>query len=120
MPVQINSMTLAATHIEAMATFYNAVLEANFEQFELFPGAIAYRGTLAGMSVLMCPNTIAGVEAKQNRQQFDFLVDDVQSTMTAALANGGTQLSAVQEQNGMLVGSVYDPDGNSIVFMQKT
>ena len=84
-----------------------------------FPGATAYRGTLAGINVLMCPNAVAGVEAKQNRQQFDFLVDDVQSAMTAALANGGTELSAAQEQNGVTVGSVYDPDGNSIVFMQK-
>ena len=38
MPVQIQSMTLAATDIESMATFYNAVLETNFEQFELFSG----------------------------------------------------------------------------------
>jgi predicted enzyme related to lactoylglutathione lyase len=119
MPIQISGMTLAATSVEAMVAFYNAVLDAHFEVVELFPGATGYRGKLAGMDVLMCPNTVARVDARQNRQQFDFLVDDVRATVAAALAHGGKEISPIYEQNGVLIGSVYDPDGNSMVFKQK-
>ena len=66
----------------------------------------------------MCPNSVAQVDAKQNRQQFDFLVDDVQATLDTALAHGGTPLQPAQEHNGTIIASVYDPDGNSMVFSQ--
>ena len=118
MPVQISGMTLAATNMEAMVAFYNTVLDTDFQPVELFPGATGYRGTLAGMNVLMCPNSVARVDARQNRQQFDFWVDDVLATVAAALAHSGREVSPIYEQNGILIGSVYDPDGNSMVFKQ--
>ena len=118
MAVRISNMTIAATKVEAMVAFYNAVLETNFQPIELFPGTTAYHGKLAGIPVLMCPNSVAQVDAKQNRQQFDFQVDNVQTTFAAALANGGTALQSTQEHNGAIIASVYDPDGNSMVFSQ--
>jgi predicted enzyme related to lactoylglutathione lyase len=118
MSVRISNITIAATRIDTMAAFYNAVLETNFQPIELFPGTTAYHGILAGIPVLLCPNSVAQVDAKQNRQQFDFLVDDVQATLDTALAHGGTTLQPVQEHNNTIIASVYDPDGNSMVFSQ--
>jgi predicted enzyme related to lactoylglutathione lyase len=118
MSVRISNITIAATRMDAMVAFYNAVLETNFQPTELFPGTTAYHGILAGIPVLMCPNSVAQVDAKQNRQQFDFLVEDVQVTFDIALAHGGTALQSAQEHNDTIIASVYDPDGNSMVFSQ--
>jgi predicted enzyme related to lactoylglutathione lyase len=118
MSVRISNMTIAATNVDAMVAFYNAVLETDFQPIELFPGTTAYHGKLAGIPVLMCPNSVAQVDAKQNRQQFDFQVDDVLVTLDSALAHGGTALQSAQEHNGVIIASVYDPDGNSMVFSQ--
>lgn len=116
MSITIEHITLATTNTEKMVEFYNAVLEANLTPFEPFPGATFYSGNLAGIPLTICPNTVAGVEAKQNRQQFRFKVDNVHDTFIAALNNGGTELTAIEEQGDNLICSVYDPDGNSIVF----
>lgn len=118
MSITIEQITLATTNTGKMVEFYNSVLETTLNPFEPFPGATFYSGTLASIPLTVCPNTVAGVEAKQNRQQFRFRVDNVHDTFIAALNNHGTELSAIEEQGDMLIGSVYDPDGNSIVFTQ--
>lgn len=118
MNITIESMTLATTHTEKMVEFYNAVLDANLSPFEPFPGTTFYSGNFAGIPLTVCPNTIAGVEAQQNRQQFQFRVDNVHDTFIAALNHNGTELTAIEEQGNTLICSVYDPDGNSIVFSQ--
>ena len=118
MSIRITNLTIAATNVDAMVAFYNAVLYTNFQPMELFPGTTAYRGILAGIPVLMCPNSVAQVDAKQNRQQFDFMVDDVRTTLASALVHGGRALQSAEEHNGMVIASVYDPDGNSMVFSQ--
>ncbi len=118
MGVTIEQITIAATNPDKMVAFYNAVLDANLKPFEPFPGATFYSGNFAGIPLTVCPNTVAGVEAKQNRQQFQFRVDNVHDTFVAALNHHGTELTAIEEQADKLICSVYDPDGNSIVFTQ--
>lgn len=118
MSITIEHITLATSKTEKMVEFYNSALETNLTPFEPFPGATFYSGTLAGIPLTVCPNTVAGVEAKQNRQQFRFKVDNVHDTLNKALENGGTELTAIEEQGDLLICSVYDPDGNSIVFTQ--
>lgn len=118
MSITIEQITLATTNTEKMVTFYNSVLEANLNPFEPFPGATFYSGNFAGIPLTVCPNTVADVDAKQNRQQFRLNVDNVRDTFNHALANGGTELTSVEEQGDLLICSVYDPDGNSIVFTQ--
>ncbi|QPC84837.1 hypothetical protein G4Y79_10835 [Phototrophicus methaneseepsis] len=117
MPI-IAKMTLVANNIPAMVTYYNAVLDAGFEPIPGAPDGF-HRGQIAGIETLLCPNHIAQVEAKQNRQQFDFIVDDITLTMHTALDTGAQIIEAIREQDGIQTASVYDPDGNSMVFIQK-
>ncbi|MEO1287131.1 MAG: VOC family protein [Chloroflexota bacterium] len=118
MAITIRAITLATTHTQQMVEFYNAVLDANLSEFQPIPDTSFYSGKLAGIPLTICPNTIAQVDAQQNRQQFEFAVDDIHDVFITALNNGGMQITAIEEQDTMLICSVYDPDGNSIVFSQ--
>ncbi|HEX5691720.1 MAG TPA: VOC family protein, partial [Roseiflexaceae bacterium] len=66
-----------------------------------------------GLVFLICPNTLANVEASQSRHQLTYTVSDVASITQRALDAGGTLI----EQDAHTV-VVSDPDGNSIVFRQ--
>lgn len=119
MSIKIASITLATTRTDKMVEFYNAVLDANLTAYEPFPEATFYSGNFADIPFTICPNTVAGVDAKQNRQQFRIMVDNLHDTFVTALNYGGTQITAIEEQDDLLICSVYDPDGNSIVFAQE-
>ena len=114
--LKINQITIAGQDCAAMAAFYNAVLGCKFAPVEAFAGATLYSGRLAGVNALICPEEVAGVHADRNRHQFTFAVDDVQRCVDAALSNGGRILTDIEEANGMKTASVFDPDGNSMVF----
>ena len=116
MPLTIELMTLAATNIDDMVKFYNAVFDANLEGEDTPMGMKIYNGVLAGIPLQVCPNSLAQVDAKQNRQQFQFTVDDIEASVQAALANGGTELEPIRTAGDFKIASVLDPDGNSIVF----
>lgn len=66
--ISIERITLAATKTDEMMTFYNAVLNTNLHPIESAAGF--YKGTLADYDLTMCPNSVADVNAEQNRQQF--------------------------------------------------
>ena len=106
-----------------MIRFYNAVFEADLTPFTPAPfrendAIVFYRGHLAGINLLLCPNEVAGVEAHTNRQQFNFAVADVFEVMRIALQSGGSQIDGPQIVEGVITASVRDPDGNSIEFIQ--
>ena len=119
---RIHRITMAVSDMQKMVQFYNAVFASNLTPFTpaLFEeqGAVFYRGSLAGVNLLMCPNEIAGVEAVTNRQQFNFAVDDVFAVMRIALTSGGEQIDGPRIVEGVITASVRDPDGNSIEFIQ--
>jgi catechol 2,3-dioxygenase-like lactoylglutathione lyase family enzyme len=111
--MKLSSITIAVTQMDRMIAFYNAVFSAN-----LAPQGPFYSGQLGEFGLLLCPNEFAGVEAKQNRQQFRFIVDDLDAVLKNGLGAGGEQIDAVQEANNQRIGSLRDPDGNSIEFCQ--
>jgi catechol 2,3-dioxygenase-like lactoylglutathione lyase family enzyme len=112
-------ITLATTNMPAMKKFYDTLFGANLQAQAMF-GTTLYQGKLGGISLLLCPNEIARAEAKQNRHQLRFAVNDVAETMRLALANGATLLNEVSVHEGAKIASVRDPDGNSIEFVQTT
>jgi catechol 2,3-dioxygenase-like lactoylglutathione lyase family enzyme len=113
---------MAVTHMARMVRFYNTVFESELTPFTPAPfdekKTTFYRGTLAGINLLFCPNDIAGVEATTNRHQFNFVVGDVFLVMQMALQHGGSQIDGPQIVDGVITASVRDPDGNSIEFIQ--
>lgn len=101
-----------------MVSFYNAVLNTDLQPIESAPGF--YRGKLAAQhDLIMCPNSVAEVVAEQNRQQFCFTVEDIEEVFAAAMENGGKAMNSDFEKNDTeMRGSLYDPDGNTIEFVQ--
>jgi len=111
--MQLVKITIAVTNMQPMVEFYNAVCEANLKPVTAY-GMTLYSGKLGGADVLMCPNEIAGVEAKQNRKQLTFAVPDVEQIAVRAVAAGGS----IVNRDASAIG-VSDPDGNTIEFVQQ-
>jgi len=110
-------ITLATTNMPAMVKFYDTVFATNLQAMPMF-GTTLYQGKIGNVSLLLCPNEIARADARQNRHQLRFVVADVGSTMRLALEAGATLLNDISDQDGEKIGSVRDPDGNSIEFSQ--
>jgi catechol 2,3-dioxygenase-like lactoylglutathione lyase family enzyme len=109
----ITSITLAAHDAAAAADFYNAVFDAGLSAFAAY-GATLYRGHLGGVRLVICPNTIAGVRAEQNRHQITIQVPNLAAALEAAYASGGS----VDEGDDPQQVVVRDPDGNTIVLVE--
>lgn len=112
-------LTLATNDTSAMVQFYSAVFGISLQPVPAHATTL-YRGTLHTLAFVLCPNSLAGVEAQQSRHQFTYGVRDLDALLARAVAAGGL----VHEQtpaNGRLASVVIlDPDGNSLVFVQAT
>jgi predicted enzyme related to lactoylglutathione lyase len=116
--MKLNGLTTAVTDMKHMVTFYNAVFNAQLEPTVNIGDAQFYGGTIMDISLTFCPNAIAGVVAEQNRQQFRFQVDNIADVMAKGLANHGVEINQINEYKGAKVGSLADPDGNTIEFLE--
>ncbi len=116
--MQLIGLTVAASNMPAMVSFYNAVFAAGLKPSVHIGDEQFYAGTLCGMQLTLCPNRIAGVVAEQNRQQFRFQVADIEAVMRAGLANHGSKINPIEEYKGAKVASLADPDGNTIEFVE--
>jgi predicted enzyme related to lactoylglutathione lyase len=114
MAFELERMTLAATDVDAMLHFYNTVLDTGFE---LMMDKPLYMGLIGGVEAVLCPNTIAQVDAKQCRIQLRLRVDDIDEVVEKAKANGGSFMSETANENARMA-AVRDPDGNSIELIQ--
>lgn len=123
MPIQtpaLAQITLAATRVEEVTDFYNAVFGAKLEpDVEAYADDITfYRGTLAGIPLLVVPNEVAGVVAEQSRHQLHLAVGDLDAALVAAQEMGGKvdeEVTAGDEGAPRTV-VVRDPDGNTLVL----
>ena len=116
--MRLIGLTISATHIERMVEFYNAVFGAGLQPTVHIGDEQFYGGKLNDLELTLCPNSIAGVVAEQNRQQFRFDVDDLEAVMRRGLANHGREINPIDEYKGAKVASLADPDGNTIEFVQ--
>ena len=114
--LSIHQITLAATDAESMAAFYNSVLGAGLRPFRA-GGAVLWRGDLAGVSLLLCPNEIAGVDARQARHQLLVSVPDLRAARRLAIENGGSADEPVRT-GGRETVILRDPDGNTLELME--
>jgi predicted enzyme related to lactoylglutathione lyase len=114
--VYIQNITLAVTHMPEMIAFYDAVFHANLKPLGAGP---LYKGTFAGQVLVLCPNDIAGVEAKQNRHQFRLAVPNLPALQQTVLAAGGQIINQGKDDAGKLLIGMRDPDGNTYEFVQE-
>ena len=59
--MQMVGLTVAATNMEEMVRFYNAVFSAGLKPTVHIGAEQFYAGELCGMKLTFCPNSIAGV-----------------------------------------------------------
>jgi predicted enzyme related to lactoylglutathione lyase len=116
--IRISQITVAVNDAEAMRNFYEKVFQCTFRSFEL-QGHTLYSGTFAGIDLVLCPNEIPGVVAEQNRHQFDIVVPDLEKALENVKAAGGKMMDEVQITERSKVASIIDPDGNTMVLIQK-
>ncbi len=116
--IKISQVTIAVNNIEKMAEFYGNVFSTELESFEAMNSKF-YTGIIAGIFTMFCPNSIAGVSAEQNRHQFDYLVEDLDEVIKIALSSHGTLKEEISVNEKEKVGTIIDPDGNTINFIQK-
>ncbi|HEY1014405.1 MAG TPA: VOC family protein [Herpetosiphonaceae bacterium] len=114
---QVTQITLATTHTEAMVRFYATTFATAFTPLEV-AGTTLYRGRMHGLTFILCPNTLAGVQAERSRHQLTYATPDLAATLARAVDGGGTiDAAANGHQPGTSV-TVRDPDDNSILFLQ--
>ncbi len=116
--MKLAGLTIATTNMKRMARFYNAVFDAGLKPTVHIGADDFYGGAIGGLELTLCPNSIAGVVARQNRQQLRFEVSDIEAVMAAGLAHHGSEINPVDEYKGAKVASLADPDGNTIEFVQ--
>lgn len=115
--MRIDKLTIAVDDMMAMKNFYSGTFQIEFTAVELF-GNTLYQGSKDSLTILLCPKTLAGVEADINTIQPRFVVKDVAATFRQAVESGGKSLTEVQAHDGEKIAAVRDPDNNSVEFVE--
>lgn len=118
MHFKIAKITIATTATQEMAAFYSSVFNSELSPVEAY-GYTLYSGSFCGINLLICPNDLAGVNANQNRQQFDIEVSGIEKVLQKVEATGGNIKEALSITATHKIASVTDPDGNTIVFIEQ-
>jgi predicted enzyme related to lactoylglutathione lyase len=113
--LQLTQMTLATIRTPEMVKFYDALFGTQLQASEVY-GTTLYRGILAGIPLLLCPNEIAGVEAEQSRHQLALRVADLSNLLQQVETAGGVIDSPAADSLTRAV--LRDPDGNTIELIQ--
>ncbi len=114
--MKVDKLTIAVTNTAAMVAFYNTVFDAKIRAIADSP---FYSGTFAGTQIMLCPNSIAQVEATKNRIQLRVDVDNIATVVSTAVRNGGGDYGDRHEDESSIVQGIFDPDGNSIELIQQ-
>jgi predicted enzyme related to lactoylglutathione lyase len=113
--VQLTQMTLATARTPEMVRFYDTLFGTALQAEQVY-GTTLYRGSLAGIPLIICPNEIAGVEAEQSRHQLTLRVADLSSLLQMVEAAGGIIESSATDSLTRAI--LRDPDGNTIELTQ--
>ncbi|MEZ5066220.1 MAG: VOC family protein [bacterium] len=114
--LSLHQITLAVEDGEAMAAFYNAVFDTGLRPFRAGKARF-WRGNLAGVNLLFCPNEIASVDARQARHQFLIAVPDLVAAGRLARDCGGAVEGPLRSAGRECL-VVRDPEGNPIELIE--
>jgi predicted enzyme related to lactoylglutathione lyase len=107
--VHIERITLAVEDVDSMVSFYNAVFGCGLAPIS---GSQLFKGRFADIELVVCPNSVAGVVADQNRHQFRLIVDDGEALAASIEAAGGSIVNRNTWDGKTMIG-VADPEGNT-------
>ena len=114
---RIEGFTLAVTNMEKMVDFYHHLFNVKFEKLDKY-GTTLYQGNFGNLKILMCPAEIARNSARENRHQFDIVVDHLDLYKEKVSALGGVLMGEVVENDESYAVGFKDPDENSMVLIQ--
>lgn len=110
--------TLASEDVDIARAFYSGVFGEVFTPVDI-AGETLYRGSLAGLGMVICPATMAEVVANRSRHQLQLEVDDVGGAVERAQSSGGRVHTPLSDANGRPYAVVCDPDNNTIELIGK-
>lgn len=116
MAASLVHLTLASDHVDASVAFYRAVFDQDFVPVQVGDDTL-YRGSIAGMGMVICPSAMAAVQANRSRHQLQFQVENVEQLIERSEAAGGRVHTPLMEHNGRDYAVVCDPDNNTIEFV---
>ena len=103
------------TRTTEIVRFYQILFGTELRPTEAY-GTTLYNGSLAGISLTICPNEIAGVEAEQSRHQLAFRLADLEAILSRVEAAGG---SIETPMTDLLTQAILrDPHSNTIEVIQ--
>jgi predicted enzyme related to lactoylglutathione lyase len=105
--------TLASDDTGVAKSFYSGVFGDEFAAVEVGDETL-YRGSLAGLGMVICPSSMAEVEANRSRHQFQLEVEDVATLVDRAESSGGRVHTPMSDVNGRPYACICDPDNNTI------
>ena len=113
--MQIQRITLAVEDMDSMVEFYNAIFGCGLAPVN---GSPVSKGRFADIELVVCPNSVAGVIADQNRHQFRLVVDDAEALATRIEAAGGSVVNRDSLDKKAVVG-IADPEGNTYELLSR-
>ncbi|HEY5437917.1 MAG TPA: VOC family protein [Acidimicrobiales bacterium] len=108
--MKIVRITLAVDDIDEMVAFYNEAFQCGLVAVA---GSPVYVGLCAGVVFQLCPNSLAGVVAEQNRHQIRLAVGDPEQIAVAVVTAGGAVVNRSGNGDRLVIG-VSDPEGNTM------
>ncbi|MBS1911298.1 MAG: hypothetical protein JST22_04875 [Bacteroidetes bacterium] len=115
---RLDRVSLATINTEGMVQFYQRVFEMRFKKLPI-EGAYIYTGRIFGVDFVFIPNEVAKVRADRNRHEFNVVVPDIDVAVKRVVNTGGTLLKGPSNGDTERSATVTDPDGNSLVLVQK-
>lgn len=116
--MKISELVIACFNMDGMLSFYQNVFGISFEEVKIPQGHI-YVGFIDEIQVTLCPASMAGIRAKDNRHQLTILVNDIKNMLNITNRYGGTIMQELVKFEGFLQASIRDVDGNSIILKEK-
>lgn len=112
--MHVDKVVVSVRDAEAMRRFYQQTFGLEFSS--PMPGQPGFAVASAqGLTLVLCPAAISGVDVSPNSVQVRFVVDDVAACRARALAAGGATISdQPRDEGGLRCWDFRDPDGNSI------
>ncbi len=115
--MQLLRVAIAVSKEQEMLGFYNQVFQADLQPLPTEAGTF-YHGQIGQLALTFVPNSLAQVEATQNRHQLSFLVTDIKASIAAAQEAGGQHIGELNIGSEGTIGAISDPDGNTIEFFE--
>ena len=116
--MKVTEIVIACFNLEGMLAFYQNVFGLSFKDIKI-PQGVIYESCINELKITLCPATLAGITAKDNRLQLTFLVLDIKKCINEIEKYYGKIIGGINQSKNHSQVAIKDIDNNSIVLIQK-